>query len=223
VRTIAEGVLVANQTTDSTDDRTRYALVIRVPREIENNIEDLFLGLVGSTKPVMGYHITLLGPFFLKLGIEPILKDTNTVCRRHEPFKIRLAGLEAFREPDSNAVYVQVLDAHRSAGLHADLLDLLSGHIEFADERIRAWNAERFQPHVTLALNLTDKQLSAFPLKSLEHRCRSSFSVEAIWLVAQEPNEPWRHVRSFQLGEERADHGPTASPDDPQRMDLTPY
>ncbi|MBN1399249.1 MAG: 2'-5' RNA ligase family protein [Anaerolineae bacterium] len=215
---------MANQTTRSVADRTRYALVIRVPREIENKIEDLFLGLAGTTKPVMGYHITLLGPFALKPGIDgsEALGDIQRVCRRHEPFEIRLAGLEASREPDSNAVYLGVLDAHRSTALHADLLDLLSRHIEFADERSEVRNTEQFRPHVTLALGLTDKALSTFPLESLEHRCRSAFSADEIWLVTQEPDEPWQHVRSFPLGAS-AGQGLTASPRGRSRGDPSPY
>ncbi len=195
---------------ESIGARARYVLVIRVPREIENRIEDLFLGLSGTTKPVMGYHITLVGPFLLRDGADPDLPEVTRICQGYAPFEVELTDLGAFQQINSNAVYVNLADPSHVIRLHEDLMAALAHVIEFADERSLQWNTHSYHPHVTLALGLSDKALEAFPLGNIGHRCHSSFIADAIWLVAQRPNEPWRHLTCYALNA-----SPSAPPPDP--------
>ncbi|MBC7237896.1 MAG: 2'-5' RNA ligase family protein [Chloroflexi bacterium] len=194
-----------------TQEKTRHVLVVRLPRAVEIRIEDVFLGLAGATKPTMGYHITVLGPFFLADGIDPrSLTPVSQVCARWRPFEVYISGLSAFQTKDDNTVYLRVQDCNRIVDLHYDLLRATRGLINMQDERILRWNEEQYEPHVTLALNLVDKGLAEFMRAAATRDLQASFTVDKIWLCLQEPNGPWQYTAQFPFGET----GPEPSSDE---------
>ncbi len=77
---------------EETYNRARYVLVVRLPRQVEVRIEDAYLALAGTTKPVMGYHISLLGPFHVPDEADsPFLANIGAVP----------AGVQRGRDPST--------------------------------------------------------------------------------------------------------------------------
>jgi 2'-5' RNA ligase len=181
--------------------RTRYVLVVRLPRSVEVLIEDVFLGLAGATKPTMGYHITVLGPFYLDEKVDyRFLTPVQQVCVRWQPFEVDISTVSFFEAPDDNAVYLRVLDGDGLIELHDDLLSAVGKIATMQNERIREWNETLYAPHVTLALKLSDKELPQFLRKAASQDLHASFMVHEIWLCRQEPHAPWQYVAHFLLG-----------------------
>ncbi|MGM0399684.1 MAG: 2'-5' RNA ligase family protein [Chloroflexota bacterium] len=194
-------------------DRARYALVVRVPRPIEVVIEDDFLIPLGTTKPTMGYHITLLGPFYLpeEQDHTAFSRAVQEVCRRWRPFLVSVTGLGAFEKRDDNVIYLRLADSHRLVALHEELLEATREHIAFADVEFLEESRGPYLPHITLGLALTDRELAQFFRTAADRIPQITFRVSALWLVAQESSEPWRYVVGYPL--DTARQGELLSPD----------
>ena len=198
---------------DHTGEKPRYAVIIRLPRAIEVRIEDAYLSMLGTTRPIMGYHVTLLGPFYIMDDCEGIAAQrVQAVCQRTEPFAIRLQGLGIFTEQDNNVVYVRIADPSRLAALHNTLLRETEGLIVAQNERYREWTAERYMPHVTVGLGMTDNELSEFLRGSFRFEVDATLEVTRLWLVEQRPRGPWQYVAEFTLGNCVAKAEPTWEP-----------
>lgn len=183
-------------------DRSRYALLILLPRAAEIRIEEIFLPLAGITKPTMGYHISVLGPFFVRAERPDRLSElVPTACRPSPPFSVRLAGLGAFRSPGDNSVFIQIVDPKPVLALHEAMRRGLEPDLLLTDERYRAWNVNEYEPHVTLGLNLSDRELAQLLHVGQDHPFDLSFGVKEIWLAEQPPGAPWRMLRAFPLGQ----------------------
>ncbi len=177
-------------------EHPRYALVAPLPRGLEVRIEDLFLGLLGTSKPIMGYHITLVGPFVWQAEPrEPYLERIAQVCAGWQPFSVRLNGLSAFRTANRNAVYIPAQEADDLAALQRELQALLVPAITLQHE----FPQETYQPHVTLGLGLTDSELRRVMAGSQERELDERFIVDEIYLVEERPSAPWRCIRTFSL------------------------
>lgn len=182
-------------------EHPRYALVAPVPRAVEVRIEDAFLGLLGTSKPIMGYHITLVGPFVW--AAEPDergLEQVAQVCAAWPPFAVRLRGLRAFRAPNANAVYIPVLEAESLVRLHERLQAILEPSIVLQ----RELPDEGYLPHVTLGLGLTDSELQRVMAGSGDRVLDETITIEELYLVEERPSAPWRRVRALPLFRPRA-------------------
>lgn len=182
-------------------ERERYALVVRLPREVEVRIEDTYLGLVGITKPTMGFHITLVGPFHLPEGAGmEALSGVADVCARWQPFRVRVYGLGTFEVEENNVVYLHVAEAQRIMALHDDLLEETAACVVHQNEQYREWNVESYYPHVTLGLGLSDQELSILLHDAANRVLDETFEISRIWIAAQPPHGSWHYVASYTLG-----------------------
>lgn len=196
-------------------EKARYVLIAPLPRPIEVRIEDTFLGLGGTTKPFMGYHITLLGPFHLAEGFSrDDLGEIEGICRRWRPFEVRIDGLDAFREEDNNTVYLGV-SSEGLIALHDALAKALVAKIVYQHPKAATWNLESYRPHVTLGLGLKDEELALVLRDGASRRLEATFEVSALHLMEQEANQPWERVATFPLGREGSTP-PAAGAGDPR-------
>jgi 2'-5' RNA ligase len=176
-------------------------LVVRLPRPVELRIEDIFLDLAGATRPTMGYHITVLGPFYLDEEVDyRFLTPVQQVCARWQPFEVDISTVSFFEAPDDNAVYLRVLDGDGLVTLHYDLLNNVKEIATMQDERTREWNEELYAPHITLALKLSDKDLPHFLRTAASQDLHVTFLIDEIWLCRQQARAPWQYVAHFPLG-----------------------
>jgi 2'-5' RNA ligase len=183
---------------DNRSDQTRYLLLIRLPRETEVVIEDRFLHQSGTTKPAIGYHITLAGPFFLQPTVQPeALQGLAAVCAAVGPLTIGISGLGVFAGPE-NTVYLRVVS---SPGLHR-LWRRVGLFLQplTAAQYARPESDSSYSPHVTLGLALSEQELRAFCDANQAECFAARVAVDAIWLAEQAPNTPWHYVSSFALG-----------------------
>jgi 2'-5' RNA ligase len=179
----------------------RYALVIRLPREHEITIEDTYLGLSGLTKPVISYHITLLGPFRLRSEpAESVASILSEACQRWEPFHVRVHGAGFFETPGDHVAYLDVVKPERVIALRGFLLKQLLPLLVPENDRVAQFTLAHYHPHVTLGLGLSDAQHREILAAIDKHPLDLSFLVDCVWLVSEAGASPWRYERSFALG-----------------------
>ncbi len=184
-----------------TEIRPRYALIVRLPREAEVRLEDAFLSVIGATKPAMGYHLTLVGPYLLAPGVaSPHLPAIARVCRQTRPFAVQIARLGVFRQENDNAVYLDVAEPEPVVALHRRLLRAAGPLIVPESEQLRLWTVENYKPHVTLGLRMSDGDLEEFLRLGSARRVEVTFPVQRVWLVGQVPNGPWEYLAEYGLG-----------------------
>ncbi len=183
--------------------RSRFALIIRLPRDVEVRIEDTYLSVIGVTRPAMGFHLTLVGPYRLAPGVtSPHLTAVARACRLSRPFAVRLEGLGVFRTENDNAVYLGVPEPELVVALHAQLLRAAGSAVVPENEQMRVWTFENYSPHVTLGLHMSDADLEEFLRLGARRRIHAQFTVERVWLVEQVPNGPWEYTAGYALGPE---------------------
>jgi 2'-5' RNA ligase len=181
--------------------RPRYALVVRLPRRAATRIEDAYLRLPGITRPPMGYHITLLGSFWLAEGVGlEALDPVRVACAGWAPFAVQIAGLGAFEDQGANIVYLGVVECDRVVPLHIALLDALAGRITFPNEKYRLWNTTAYAPHVTLGLGVSDSVLASLLESSPPRALHLDVPVDAVSLVTLKPASVWRYLAEYPLG-----------------------
>ncbi|MHB1317033.1 MAG: 2'-5' RNA ligase family protein [Anaerolineae bacterium] len=182
---------------DSPLTRPRYALVARIPRPIEVQIEDAFLTLVGITRPIMGFHITLVGPFMWIAEKAPprVLDRLARLCLRTQPIEIQISGQGAFVGLESNVVYLQVERHEGLCRLQAQADHLLRKHIALQRES----PPEQYVPHVTLGLGLTPEERDRALATLAEARFSAAVPVNELDLVEEQPGSPWRPVLTLAL------------------------
>ncbi len=181
---------------ESSHQLPRYALVVPLSRALEIRIEDLFLGLPGTSKPIMGFHITVVGPFTWTNGPdEALLAKIAEICATWPPFTVRLRGLSAFRSPNDNAVYIPVEKDAQLQELHRVLQMTLGPAISLQRELPQ----EGYQPHVTLGLGLTDSELERVMADAQGRKLDACLLVDEIQLAEEQPGAPWRRIRAFAL------------------------
>jgi len=182
--------------------RPRYVVLARIPRELEVRIEDTFLALAGATKPAMGYHVTLAGPFWLRDDAGPeSLAQLRRLTERSDRMSVRVSGLGAFEAPNDNTVYLPVQYSPALWDLRDQVVEAVSHCAEFADEHVRAWNLGAYHPHISLGIKVSDRELLEFWSQGDRSETVLSFDVDRVWLAEQVPNGPWQHVAEFPLGD----------------------
>ena len=186
---------------DNRAGKRRYVLAARLSRQVEVRIEDLFLSLPGATKPILGYHITILGPFFLPDEVERnSLTGVSDACRRFHTFGIRIAGVGAFRAPDKNTAYLGVAEPEPLRSLYSALYAATEGQVAYQYD-YSGRDPSHFVPHVTLALDLADRELEMFLGGANDMLFDEAVDISEIWLAEQKPNSPWQYVTDYVLGD----------------------
>jgi 2'-5' RNA ligase len=187
---------------DDANERERYALLVRLPRAVEIRIEDVYLNLASVTKPNMGYHITLLGPFHMARVAHALFQTSvEAVCRHWSPFHLRITGLGEYKASDDNVVFLRIANPQDLTALHRDLLEATQDQILAQDERLREWNFQDFEPHVTLGLGLTDQELDHFMRAAAGCAFDESYEVTRVWLAGGISTGPWQYIASYTLGD----------------------
>ena len=181
--------------------RTRYVVLARLPRQLEVRIEDTFLTRAGATKPTMGYHVTLAGPFWLADDAGPesmaCLAELTMAIDR---MTVRVSGLGAFEAPDDNTVYLHVQYSPALWDLRDQIVEAVAPCAEFASAQVRVWNYGAYHPHVTLGITVSDRELAEFWNQTDRSDAALSFDVSSVWLAEQVHNGPWQHVAEYPLG-----------------------
>ena len=176
---------------DKSQRAARYALVARIPRSAEILIEDAFLSTAGITRPIMGFHITVAGPYVWRAERpDTVLMRLARQCRRTQPFTLAIGGAGTFDGEGSYAVYVHVQRSGPLLRLHRQVHGILRRHIRLQ----RELPTDGYLPHVTLGLGLTveerDRALAALATRQLY----LTVEIHELHLMEEAPGTPWRAV-----------------------------
>jgi len=178
----------------------RLLLMLPLPRAIEVAIEDRFLPSIGASRPAMGYHISVVGPFYWA-GDErrPALARLREACAEMSPLRIIAQGIDVFENgPDDCAVFVSVGPVARLQRLRRHALRALGDGAKMQYERLGP-----FRPHITLGLNLPSRVRDGL-LKHATQPFRVQFPASELWLMEQRPQSPWQPLLAFALGTDAA-------------------
>lgn len=172
------------------DDEVRFGVAIAVPEPHGGVLQSARAAFGDPLAALIPPHVTLLGPTVRPIASrEQIDEHLREVASRHEPFELRLRGTGTFR-PVSPVVFVQVVTG--IAGCEQLEADVRSGIL---GER-REFN---YHPHVTVAHELDDAALDLAFERLADFD--ATFDVSAFWLFDHGPDDEWRPVREYPLGE----------------------
>jgi 2'-5' RNA ligase len=171
--------------------------VARIPRPVEVRIEDAFLTLVGITRPIMGFHITLVGPFMWVAESPPprALDRLARLCLRIQPLEVEIDGQGAFVGAESNAVYLRVRRDEALCRLQAQADHLLRAHITLQ----REFPPDKYVPHVTLGLGLSPDERDRALVILADAGFSATVAVRELHLVEEQPGSPWRPLLALPL------------------------
>lgn len=177
--------------------QARHLLMIPLPRALQVRIEDRFLPSIGASRPSMGYHITVLGPFFVTAEEpEQILPAIAESCAASAPMRISLQHVDVFENAaDDHAVYISVRPLWALRRLHRRLYQALQHQVKAQYTRL-----EPYRPHITLGLNLPAQSRDIL-LRSAHEPFEALFEADEIWLMEQGPQGPWQPLFAFRLGQ----------------------
>lgn len=181
-----------------TQTEPRCLLMIRLPRHIEVALEDLFLPQPAASRPVMGYHISIVGPFYWRQPItDQCVAVLQGVCARCAPPQVFLGGLGVFNNaPDDQVVYVRVVNSETLLTLREELMGVLGDKVIFQREQ----EPDGYVPHVTLALNLSHGEAKGLLATDGASEFEAAFEASEVLLVRQEPNCPWKPLIALVVG-----------------------
>lgn len=180
-----------------TQPHARYVIYLPLPRALEVHLEDAFLQPIGLTRPAMGYHLSLLGPFVARAepwdGADGRLAG---VCARHLPLTLNLEPPALFRAPDANTLILPVALSTELAALQGALYAALSAEIVLDRDQ----SAAAYRPHVTLGIGLLDADVERLPELRLPPAAER-LEVNEVRLARQHVHGPWMVLHHYALGD----------------------
>ena len=177
---------------------SRYALLVRVPPQISQDLAERVHQVPGVTIPPLGYHVTVYGPFAFVGDPAQGRALLRAIVQSAGPFTIRLQGIGVFRSPGANAVYLHADGGRPLAELRARLVQALAERAPIVPPQ-----GSGYTPHVTLGLNIADADLTATVRRLRARRLAYSFPVRELWLLQETPTPPstWLPAERYLLGE----------------------
>lgn len=191
---------------------------ILLPEAINRRLERWTHKMEGASWPAWGGHVTLV-PNFIERG-EPgsVRAAVEAVCAHEEPFTVHFAAPSALQDstrPDYFAVFLAVEGVTQDAEDEADTADddetegehdavqpirhlrqkLLDTLQPLREDLYPQLVAQRFFPHVTLALGLGELEAQKLVREIRAEPLTAEFKVEVVWLVTQTFGEGGRFER----------------------------
>ncbi len=170
--------------------------MLPLPRAVEVRLEDQFLPSLGATRPVMGFHISIIGPFFWTTAdtAEPLAR-LREVCAQTRLPQLVIHGIDIIENaPDDCAVFLTVRPVRVLRSLQQSLLQVLGNTITPQYHR-----AGPFRPHITIGLGLPSRVAQTLG-KSAASSFHACLDVAELWLVEQRHQSPWRSLLALSLG-----------------------
>lgn len=170
--------------------------MIPLPRAVAVRIEDRFLPRLGVTRPAMGYHISLVGPFYwVDRMTEDVLARLCRACAQAEPLQLTISGLDIFENaPDDCGVFLDIHPLRPMRQLHDQMLAALGESITLQYHR-----SGPYRPHITIGLNLPSQVCQSLR-NTVVTPFRARFRANELWLMEQQPMSPWLPLLALSLG-----------------------
>jgi 2'-5' RNA ligase len=184
--------------TGSSDQR--YGLGYLLPRQVQQRIEDTYLHWQGITRPSMGYHITVLGPFVItEEHTQDDLEVFAGLCLSQEAFSITLGKPGIFQNATTQVAYLGLNNPRPMRMLHGVILEGVRGIVAAPSPEYHLWTVEQYVPHVTLGIGLDEDAARDFldfaHSQPLKIRCQ----VQELCLFKQLGNSAWQQIARYPL------------------------
>ncbi len=192
---------------DEIAQRPRYVVYMPLPRALELRLEDAFLERIGATRPAMGYHLSLVGPFTLLA--EPWQGDERlvTLCAAVAPFSVHLEKPDLFRAPNANTLMLPVSASAELVALQSVLYAALLPWVRLEHDQSPA----AYRPHITLGIGLLDTDLADALRGGDTPWNGESFWASEVCVARQHRRGPWEVLRRMALGQSAGLAAPESS------------
>jgi 2'-5' RNA ligase len=178
----------------------RYALVFVLPRDVQLRIEDTYLHWQGITRPSMGYHVSVLGPFVIAVGhSQDDLAVIADVCLKQPSFHLLLGEPGVFQNTGNEVAYLALYNPEPMRLLHKMLLESTREIVAAPSPEYHLWTVEQYVPHVTLGIGLNREMAAEFLLYARRHPCTLRCHVQELSLLKQLGGSVWQQLAQFAL------------------------
>ncbi|MHB1355362.1 MAG: 2'-5' RNA ligase family protein [Anaerolineae bacterium] len=185
----------------------RYALVYLLPRKVQLQIEDTYLHWQGITRPPMGYHVSVLGPFMVVEGhTQDDLGVIADLCLKQPSFHLLLGEPGVFRNAASQVAYLALYNPDPMRMLHGAMLEGTQSIVAAPSPEYHLWTIEQYVPHVTLGISLNEETAAEFLLYARSHPCSLRCQVNELSLLKQQGSGIWQHLNTFTLQGKRTNY-----------------
>ena len=180
---------------------SRYALVAYVNDPVADFIKQIRQELHPDL-PHLAAHVTMLPPSRLREGEEAAIAAVSNVCRRVEPFEMRLGEVETFI-PATPTVFIRVVHAYRLRELHGQF---------GANKALAAEEEWPYLPHLTIVKMSTEAQAQE-AYRVARHRWAEydgsrCIQVRELTFVREREDASWVDVAAVPLGGGASPHFP---------------
>ncbi len=182
----------------------RILFAVRLERKTEVLIEDSFLTIVGTTRPAMGYHISVLGPAIIahQDAFDQGIQRASTLLKDYLPLYTVLNTIGTFRDGDISTPYLGIADPSPYIALHNDLLETFAEAVTPESEQFRAWTIDQYMPHVTLGLGLSEAEMREFTQRTQSIKLNVGFISSTLSLLRQRQGSVWENDLELPLQSE---------------------
>lgn len=184
--------------TGSTSER--YALVYVLPHEAQSRIEDTYLHWQGITRPPMGYHVTVLGPFVIIDGHnQDDLAVVTSLCLKQPSFRLVLGEPGVFQNAANQVAYLALHNPEPMRALHEVLLEGTRDIVAAPSPEYHLWTVEQYIPHVTLGIGLGENAVAEFLSFAQRYPLKLRCQVQDLRLLKQLGGGVWQQLARFPL------------------------
>jgi len=166
------------------------SVAILLPAALQRRLERWAGETPGTSWPSSGGHVTLLPRFRTLLPLKAVSDYIAAVCRKHEPFTLRLnvplAVADRTRQ-DYFAVFLAAGEDAESGRAAATALrdDLAAALGQYREDLLPEVSERPYLPHITLALGLSEREASRIVRICMTAGLAAEFAVETVTLTAR--------------------------------------
>lgn len=190
-----------NKVDQSNDGQLMFALIIHVPVEMSQALDDIRRRYDPAFKVAIPAHITLKRPTSLAdLAQLPVIRAyLRRALLQFPPLPVQITGYGLFRSPGRNVVFLKIADETALRQLHKIILETLATiyPTNLADQ----YEGEAYHPHLTVGNELSDLDLAVLEheLSNGSYQLNYSFLLEEVTLSVGQLNKSWSSVEVFSL------------------------
>ena len=177
---------------------TEYAIAIMLPPGPAERVLRARQTILGDGLPYAP-HLTVRSPFAVDGDRTAVFEQIAEIAAAHRPFTVEVTGLGSFHGPVMNVVFLQVRPTRELVELHAAMSTGLKETTRFTRPHSASQELDNYVPHITIAADLTERQLAAGLAALRGEEWSFSFTCTHVTLGISEDSKTWSLLADFPL------------------------